>query len=360
MAWVRSFGDTPGEDPEDALRTMSHELVEMLSDPEADGWYTGTNPVTGEIGDAAASGSVKQTAWVNGVHVSAYWSNQYGATVIPIDRDYQARIVGSIKLDQREVEHGTFRPDPQDSRLCDLLPQCCFENRDYKFTIAKRDETARLSVETQRYRQPVVAWKVEGIGVTGDGMLSLPVIAGTFEGRHSKFGSKTVDIQCKLTSTELTLRTIGTAANFDLDVSCTVRDGSITGNVKIDVIATPSVQVGFVGAELTVDPDYENQREECGKAASKLFKDLGKTQPSTKVKIGDPVEFGEGVLGRVPVYARVRQFEHARRVVDLSRMAHAMLPAETARLLTASLVADVPALQAALASQSAPPPDTAY
>ena len=87
---------------------------------------------------------------------------------------------------------------------------------------------------------------------------------------------------------------------------------------------------------------------------------FGKTKPTRKVKIGDPVEFGEGVLGRVPVYARVRQFEHARRVVDLSRMAHAMLPAETARLLTASLVADVPALQAALATQSAPPPDTAY
>ncbi len=355
VAWVRSFGDTPGEDPEDALRTMSHELVEMLSDPEADAWYAG-NPQTGEIGDAGVSGGVKQTAWVNGVHVQAYWSNQYGATVIPIDRDYQARIVGSIKLDKREVVHGTFRPDPQDSRLCDLLPQCCLDNRDYKFTIAKRDETARLSVETQRYRQSVVAWKVEGIAVTGDGMLSLPVIAGTFEGRHSKFGSKTVDIQCKVTSTELTLRTIGTEANFDLTVSCTVTDASITGNVKTDVIATPSVQVGFVGAELTVDPDYEHQREECEKAAAKMFKDLGKTQPSTKVKIGDPVEFGEGVMAKVPVYARQRQFERAQRAVDLSRMAHAMLPPETARLLTASLVSDVPALQGALAAQSYTPP----
>ena len=172
--------------------------------------------------------------------------------------------------------------------------------------------------------------------------LSLPVIAGTFEGRHSKFGSKTINIQCKLTSTELTLRTIGTEANFDLTVSCTVTDASITGNVKTNVIATPSVQVGFVGAELTVDPDYENQREECEKAAAKMFKDLGKTQPSTKVKIGDPVEFGDGVMGRVPVYARQRQFERVQRVVDLSRMAHAMLPAESARLLTASLVSERP------------------
>ena len=191
-----------------------------------------SNPETGEIGDAAVSGSVKQTAWVNGVHVQAYWSNQYGATVIPIDRDYQARIVGSIKLDQREVVHGTFRPDPEDNRLCDLLPQCCLENRDYKFTIAHRDETARLSVETQRYRQPLIAWKVEGIAVLKDGMLSLPVIAGTFEGHHSKFGSKNVSVQCKLNNNELTLRTIGTEANFDLTVSCQVTDQSITGNVK--------------------------------------------------------------------------------------------------------------------------------
>jgi hypothetical protein len=201
-------------------------------------------------------------------------------------------------------------------------------------------------VDTERYRQPQLAWVVEGIAVIADGVLSLNLIVGTFDGHHSKFGPKTVTMQCKLVNGDLTLRTIGTEANFDVTVSCSVTDGSITGNVKTNVIAKPAVTVGFVGAELTVDPEYHRQRVECEKAAVNLFKDHSQSKP--KVKIGDPVEFGPGVLGDVPTYARLHQYAQAHRVIDLARMAHATLPPEVATLLTASLVADVPALQSAL------------
>ena len=353
VAWVRSFGEPGGTDqnPEDAIRTFSHELVEMLSDPELDAWYA-DKPQGGEIGDAGVSpGGPKQTAWVNGAHVQAYWSNQYGATVIPIDRDYKARILGTIRLDHRDVVNGTFEPDPEDSRLCNLLPQCCLDRREYKFTIVKRDEIVRLSVETERYRQPQIAWKVEGKPVTADVVLSLDVIAGIFVGHHSKFVSKTVAVQCKLLNNELTLRTIGTEANFDIKVACIITDGSIAGNLKTNVIADPSITIGFVGAELTVDPEYGRQRAECEKAAAEMLKKAGLGK-SRKAKIGDPVEFGPAVLADVPAYAHLHQYEHARRVIDLARMAHAFLPKEIATALTASLVSDVPALQAALAIRS--------
>jgi len=358
VAWVRSFGDVAGEDPEDAIRTMTHELVEMLSDPEADAWYA-SDPQTGEIADAAVSpGPIKQTAWVNGAHVSAYWSNQYGATVIPIDRDYKARIMGTIRLEHRDVVHGTFAPDPSDSKLCALLPQRCIEERDYKFSIVKRDETVRLTVETERYRQPRLAWAVDGKPVTANGVVSVDVIAGTFEGRRARFGPKTIAIQCTLSNNELKLQTVGTESNFDVPVTCAITDASITGNVRTNVIARPSVTVGFVGAELTVDPDYEGQRAACEKAAATLFKDLGKTKPKGKVKIGDPVEFDPGVLGYVPAYAGLQQYARARRIVDLARMAHAALPGEEAAALTAALFAEAPVLQAAVAAQAATRIDT--
>jgi hypothetical protein len=355
VAWVRYFGDPTGKDqnPEDAIRTFTHELVEMLSDPEVDAWYT-NNPQTGEIGDAGATpkGGAKQAAWVNGAHVQAYWSNQHGATVIPIDRDYRARILGTIRLDHREVVNGTFSPDPEDTKLCDLLPQCCLEKRDYKFTIVKRDEVVRLSVETQRYRQTQVAWFVEGNAVMADVVLSLNVIAGIFVGHEAKFVSKSVLVQCKLSNNQLTLRTVGTEANFDINVTCTVSEMAIAGNVKTNVLCKPSLTIGFVGAELTVDPEYLQQRAACEKAARDLFKKagLGKSQ---KAKIGDPVEFGPALLQDVPAYARVHQYVQARRVIDLARMAHAFLPQETAKALTASLVSDVPALQGALAIRAA-------
>jgi hypothetical protein len=347
VAWVRSFGDTPGEDPEDAIRTFSHELVEMLSDPEVDAWYAG-DPTTGEIGDAAVSGTIKQTAWVNGAHVQAYWSNQYGATVIPIDRDYRARINGTTRLVKRNAVPGTFRADPADSRLCNLLPECCLDDRDYKFTRVERDEVVRLSVETQRYRQPQIAWTVEGVAVTGNGVLSLNVIAGTFEQQKAKFGPRTVSVQCSLTNSELTLSTIDTGANFDITVSCMITDASITGNVKTNVIAKPALTVGFVGVEVTKEDSYENQRKACNDAAKRMI-DAANRPRVGKAKLGTPVEFGEAVLSRVPTYARLGEYQNARRAVDMARLAVTVLPLENAQLLTASLLADAPALQAALA-----------
>ena len=58
------------------------------------------------------------------------------------------------------------------------------------FPIVKQDETVRLRVETERYRQPQIAWNVEGTPVSADIILSLEVLAGTFEGRHPKFGPR--------------------------------------------------------------------------------------------------------------------------------------------------------------------------
>ena len=352
VGWIRSFGPETGEDPEDALRTMSHELVELLSDPEASTWYAGNNPSApgAEIGDAAVSNGAKQTAWVSGVHVQAYWSNQHGATVIPIDRDYMARINGTIKLDNRTVENGTFRPDPEDSKLCAILPQCCIDARDYTYTIVKRDETVRLRIETQRYRIPVLLWSVEGRAITSNTTLALDVIAGTFNKQHSHFVSETVSVQCELGKDELVLRTVGTEVNFDISVSCSVTDGSIVGNIRTNVIAKPLLTIGFVGAELTVDPEYEHQRSECLKTAAKMFESVPQTTP--KVKIGDPVEFSPTVLAELPAYARVRQYDRARRAVRLSQMAYASLPKEAAGALTASLLHDVPVLQAAILAQS--------
>ena len=116
---------------------------------------------------------------------------------------------------------------------------------------------------------------VEGTPVSANIVLSLEVLAGTFDGRHPKFGPRTVQVQCTVLNNELTLKTTGTGANFDIQVTCAVTDGSIVGNLKTNVIATPAISVGFVGAELTDDPDYKRQRDACNKALSDLFKKAG-------------------------------------------------------------------------------------
>jgi hypothetical protein len=355
-AWVRYFGDSPGDSPndigEDVTRTLSHELVEMLSDPEGTSWYAGGDPEGGEIGDAAASpaSGVKQTAWVNGVHVQAYWSNEHAATVVPMDLDYSARIDCVIKVESHHATAGTFRVDPRDSRLCSILPACCFADKLYHYTMTQRNEAATLSVETQRYRQPQFAWTVGGQPVNGDETVLLDVIAGVYDGRVAKWIPKSVSLQCQLAGAQLVLRAVDTLANFDVDVSCSVTDGSIVGKIRTNVVSTPTLTLGFVGVDLADDAEYQNQRSACEKAASKMFNGVPKT--TGKVRVGAPVEFNPEVLAHLPAYARVTQYQQARVAVELSQKAYAALPEATAKALTAALVFEVPALQAAIASSA--------
>src|SRR4051795_13703659 len=76
--WVRYF-DPAVEDVETTMRTLTHELVELLTDPEGDGWHTGVGGGTNELCDAAESpaagvaphttNATKQTAIVGGARV---------------------------------------------------------------------------------------------------------------------------------------------------------------------------------------------------------------------------------------------------------------------------------------------------
>lgn len=354
VGWARSFGDMPGEDPEDVIRTMSHELVELFTDPETDGWYAGNGADVGELGDAAVSpGGVKQTAWVNGAHVQAYWSNQHAATVIPIDRDYRARIRGAVTEEAiAVVETGTFRPDPQDQAFCQLIPACCLPDRDFTYQIVGHDEVVRLHVETQRYRQPTYAWTIEGMAVSGSGTRSFNVLAQQFAGRRSTTAATDVTIAYVINGSTLEMRAVGKKMNFDLDVRCSVSDASITGNVRVNVIATPSVQVGFSGAELVLDLEYVNGRKACNQAVADMFARVGHGGISRRPKPGEPVILDPGLLSELPAYTRMTQFLAAREVVLMARMAALVLPAGAAQTYAMSLVADVPALADALIARN--------
>jgi hypothetical protein len=353
VAWVRSFGDTPGEDPEDVIRTMSHELVELFSDPESDGWYAGGDSSSGELGDAAVSSGVKQTAWVNGAHVQGYWSNRHSATVIPIDRDYRARIRGVAHQEgDSVVEHGTFRPDPQDRRFCDLVPACCLPDRDFRYDVIGYDEVMKLYVETQRYRQPTCAWSIEGIPVSGSGNVTVNVFAQRFTGRKPVSGATDVTIAFVVNGNKIELRAVGAKMNFDVTVGCAVSDGSITGKVAVNVIAKPSVDVGFLGVELFLDPQYVELRKQCNKAVADMFGHVGHGGISHRPKPGEPVIIEPGVLNELPAYTRVTQFRAARNALLMARMAAAVMPLDIAQAYAMSLVADIPALADTLQNRS--------
>jgi hypothetical protein len=358
VAWVRYFDRAKGEDPEDTIEIVTHELVEMFTDPELEGWYTQT-PQTGEISDAGRSaGNLIQTAWVNGARVASYWSNRHSATVIPIDRDYAAQLKGVTSEEGRKViRSGTFRPEPSDSAACETIPQCCMKDREYSWTLHGFDEVARIRLATTRYREPKTAWKIEGFPVTGAGNVSFTLLTEVFSGRKAEARRQLVKVTYKATDDLLEIHVAGSECNFDLNVSCSVTDASIQGNVRTNVIAVPSVVVGFVGVQIALDPEYTRQRTACFAAMvaqyNKNFKRLDEVPGP-----GDPVN--QDMIAQLPAYARIEQYRMAREALMLSRMAKALLPAKDARDYAMSLVDAIPAVaravQADQETYDSPPP----
>ncbi len=212
------------------------------------------------------------------------------------------------------MANGRFRPDPTDSAFCGIVPACCFEDRDYTWVVNGLDETAILRVETHRYRQPIVTWTIQGQPAKGNGSIPVTVDTVRFDGRSLVKRRASFHVDFVESKGVLEVKTKGVNANFDLNVACSVRDGSITGNVRTDVIATPSAVVGFVGSELELDPAYVQQRDACHKAVVDLFEDVEKKKKFRRPKPGETVELDPGVLAYVPAWAASRSTtEHDRR-----------------------------------------------
>lgn len=343
VSWTRYFDPSlPGadQDPEATMRTTSHEMVELFTDPEPPtGWYIGGNALKGELADGAFSGATpqpdgygtggtRQTAFVNGVMVSSYWSNADNAMIIPIDQDYAGRLTARItQVGQVATSTGTFRPEPT-PRMCAQSPACCFEDRDYTWTVYGQEERATISLVVERYRQPSATWTVAGQPVVGaTGTLSVSLHGERYNGLDLVGVDQVVSIDYVATATSLTLSPNGPGSqmNFDLDVACSVRDASIVGNLAVDVIATPQITVGFVGSVLEFEGQYTEQFECCLQALTARFKE--NFEPDwTLPDGGGPIEVDPTVLEALPLWTRIELYERSVQAARVVRLAARELP----------------------------------
>ena len=330
------------EDPERTMVTVSHELVEIFTDPELDAWYSVDHK--GEIADVSQPKGVQQTAWVSGALVTPYWSNQHSANVIPMDHGYGAQLAGTIDVTQRRpLNDGTFRPDPAESRLCSIVPECCIEDRDYLWEVQGRDELAVIRANTRLYRKPGGTWTVAGRPCSGNsGSLVIRLNAESYAGRDPHYSDQDVTLHYEVPAgangLELRLRTSNSMANFDVAVGCEVSEGDIVGDVKEGLVAKPKVTVGFVGAELIIDPSYEEQRRACEATARKMFDRVDEAAWRPPVP-GEEVEFGTDVMARLPAYTRVARYRDMRAATKLSTAAFRVLPRDKAETVHKALLA---------------------
>jgi hypothetical protein len=317
VGWIASGMpvDPPVGGDRSLMKTLSHEVVETLTDPEGTAWRTGSADLGRcEICDAGVSvtGGIKvsQTAFVNGVHVQAYWSVNDNAPVIPIDSGYQAQLKCRIREVNRHVTASDrFRATEEDNKFCSReFPECCMADRDYEWRAYAIGEVATISVNMQRYRRAGMTWTINGHTLGGAPDMQVTVTVASYAGRSLKVEERVVTLHCSVTPAGLEIRSSG--GNFAVEVGCAVREGDITGNVKLDgggLVATPQITVGFNGSELLYDDAYNKQKTAC--LAAMIRRYVVQYKPSMRIAPEEGINFRLADLLRdIPAYVRPTQY----------------------------------------------------
>ena len=147
-AWVCSSRPSVA----DVLTTLSHELVEAITDPFGSGWHQVQPPPDsneGQIADVC-----DQQAIVNGAPVAAYWSAADGACIVPTAGT--RRIALSFTLDKHEPTDG-----PPKSGWVDL-PVICGGGGYFDYHERTYHNLVRVTAKLEGYESPVVSYKLNG------------------------------------------------------------------------------------------------------------------------------------------------------------------------------------------------------
>ena len=93
-------------------------------------------------------------------------------------------------------------------------------------------------------------------------------------------------------------------------------------------------------------------REACEAAVEELFSRAEHKAKCHRPKRGETHRIDPGIFAEMPAFARVTQYERARRIVMLSFIAPAVLTSDAANALVTSFLVDVPALASLIEAHS--------
>jgi hypothetical protein len=307
-AWI-------GYDTVDGMAScFSHELVELMTSPELDGWHVDmVNPNASEIGDLCDV----TNGWVNGVFVRAYWSNRDQRCVIPTE-GRMLRIDGTIAGKQpRQVASGPYSP-PVPKGVDKLLPACHLEGKTYIWTLSEVDETAELDATAEFFYSPGFEWTVAGVKLApGSGRVPITVDVTRQAAGGSSTSSEEVSLAYQTSGSHLELSNDSVAGNMDVLVTVVAYDQA--GAVRPENPMQASVTVSFQGSILSM-PDYDQDIKRCQQAADGLWKATHKGFKHGP--IGPLGEADRELLASQPGWVSARQ---------LRRLKNALLQAEAIR-----------------------------
>ncbi len=285
-------------------QVFSHELVEILTDPEPNsGWQMNRSLNGGtEIGDACNNTGAR----AEGVLLQAYWSESHKACIVPRRR----RTVSVVRSDpsydlvyDRVTEHKQFTLHPG--------PVC--PEGTYCYKRHSRWESISYTAFPHRFNSPQVSWALQGRSIPANSAGSIVFIAETWRPEPTGWSrsNTAVTVNYQTTGTSLTIANNPADNNYGFDVIAMVAE---SGPPDPTAVATATESDGFQGQDLQWDDQFNKDRERC---LDRLKRVAEKARTGPIIGPGDPYRpwvdhlppvFGEQTRGRLRELGRIAHY----------------------------------------------------
>jgi len=229
---------------------FSHELVEMITDPEPrSGWTTTVSSSENELVDVCSP----ETGMTDGVAVSAYYSRRLGACVVPCNALQRA-----VRLSVADVPVG---PPKQIASGTATADNFCFDGT-YGWSLNGQVQNAIVSADVSSYANPILAWTVNGTAVGAGVAITGPVDNDTDPlGDLEALPAESATVECTPSGTILTIRSTFGDGAIDLDVLCTVVESGVPTGYETQ--RTDEIAVTVAGRQRVMDAAYSRSLAAC-------------------------------------------------------------------------------------------------
>jgi hypothetical protein len=258
---------------------FTHELVEIITDPEPDsGWTTGLAAPFDEFADIC----VQQAGICTGFEVSAYFSKELNSCVVPcpplrrvVDLSEQDVMLGTpLLLNQGDVTA------PGNSE--------CFSGS-YHWWLWGQAEQITVTADVSSYAQPSIQWAVNGNQIFGSSTLTFPVDDTPDPLRDFQpLPAETADINATLSSDNLTLTLESKVGGgfVSFNVSCTVTEEQMPG---YDTQRASGAYLSLSGRTRQMDARYRSDVIQCLAKHLRALETVVVQQVIPLIDKGDPV-----------------------------------------------------------------------
>ena len=286
----RCWVNTSSQQLTTVTQTMTHELVEAISDPFNSGWHQTAPPpsaTAGQIGDVC-----NQPALVNGVSVTAYWSNADGACIVPTAGSR------SVLLSFVQTKHDKV-DGPSKQGFVDF-GSLCGGARSFDYMERTYVNALKIDAKLTGYEAPIVNWAINGIPVPIlGGSIQIPA---TWEAEPPPAAGAPAPVKPTLatlatfnsgaTASEMTINCGPNAGNVSFRVDVSVREAFDAGNGRGSTTRTGVLELDVKNQEIIWGPGYTSAHDNCERVKH-LFDGngvvIGPPQPGDPARLVDRV-----------------------------------------------------------------------